>query len=208
MTTEVLDTNAKSHEHDHEQEHDKSSIRVFGFWVYLMSDCLLFAALFATFAVLKNNLADGPSAKDIFELKGVLIETFCLLFSSIFYGFVMLAMNDGKKRLLLFWLVITFAFGAAFVVLELREFSHMLGEGYSWRVSAFLSSYFTLVGTHGLHVSCGLIWMLVMMVQVYHFGLEEPVKARLMCLSLFWHFLDLIWILVFTFVYLLGVLNG
>lgn len=204
MSTDVLD-NAHAHEHAH---HDASSTRVFGFWIYIMSDCILFAALFATYAVLGHNYAGGPTGKEIFELDGVLIETFCLLFSSITYGFAMVAMNKGQRQLVILWLAITFILGASFVGLELKEFSHLIAEGHSWQQSAFLSSFFALVSTHGLHVSCGLIWMVFMMLHVYRYGLTELNQARLMCLSLFWHFLDIIWIFVFTFVYLLGVLNG
>ena len=204
MATDVLD-NAHAHEHEH---HDASSTRVFGFWIYIMSDCILFATLFATFAVLSHNYAGGPTGKEIFELHGVLIETFCLLFSSITYGFAMVAMNNGQRQLVMLWLAITFVLGASFVGLELNEFSHLVAEGHSWQQSAFLSSFFTLVSTHGLHVSCGLIWMAFMMLHVYRYGLTELNKTRLMCLSLFWHFLDIVWIFVFTFVYLLGVMNG
>ena len=205
MATDVLDTHHAHAEHGH---HDANETKVFGFWIYIMSDCLLFATLFATFAVLGHNYAGGPTGKDLFELKGVLIETFCLLFSSITYGFAMLAMTAGKKQMVQFWLLITFILGASFVGLELKEFHHMILEGHGPQQSAFLSSFFTLVSTHGMHVSFGLLWMAIMMFQVQRSGLTDSNKMRLMCLSLFWHFLDIVWICVFTFVYLMGVLNG
>ena len=202
MTTDVL-TNPEAHGDEHEH-HDPVGTKVFGFWIYIMSDCILFASLFATFAVLSNHYAGGPSGKDIFELHGVLLETFCLLISSVTYGFAMLAMNRAKKNQVLFWLGVTFIFGASFVGLELKEFHHLVLDGHSWAQSAFLSSFFTLVGTHGLHVSCGLIWMAVMIFHVQKNGLTTANNSRLMCLSLFWHFLDIVWICVFTFVYLMG----
>ena len=206
MATDVLNSHdAHAHEHEH---HDTTKTKVFGFWIYIMSDCILFATLFATFAVLSHNYAGGPTGKDIFELKGVLVETFCLLFSSITYGFAMLGMKAGKKQMVQFWLAVTFVLGACFVGLELKEFHHLVVEGHGWWQSAFLSSFFTLVSTHGLHVSCGLIWMAIMMLQIQRSGLNETNNMRLMCLSLFWHFLDIVWICVFTFVYLLGVLHG
>ena len=206
MATDVM-ANHAAHGDEHEH-HDMTETKVFGFWVYIMSDCILFATLFATFAVLGNNYAGGPTGKDLFELNGVLIETFCLLFSSITYGFAMMAMSSGKKQQVLLWLGVTFLLGASFVGLELNEFYRLYMEGHDWTQSAFLSSFFTLVSTHGLHVTCGLIWMLVMMFQVAKRGLNETNNMRLMCLSLFWHFLDVIWICVFTVVYLMGVVNG
>jgi cytochrome o ubiquinol oxidase subunit 3 len=208
MVTAVLDNthlNEQDHEHEH---HDVGETKVFGFWIYIMSDCILFATLFATFAVLRLNFAGGPSGKELFELNGVLAETFCLLFSSITYGFAMMAMNAGKKQMVIMWLAITFVLGATFVGLELHEFYGLIADGHSWQQSAFLSSFFALVSTHGLHVSLGLFWMAIMMFQVAKKGLSDTNKTRLMCLSLFWHFLDIVWICVFTFVYLMGVMNG
>ncbi len=180
--------------------------KVFGFWIYLMSDCILFASLFATYAVLVNGTAGGPSGKDIFDLKFVLVETFLLLFSSITYGMAMIAMNKGKVGGVNTWLFLTFLFGLGFVAMEIYEFHHLIAEGFGPDRSAFLSSFFALVGTHGLHVTSGLIWIIVLMIQVSKFGLTATNKTRLMCLSLFWHFLDVVWICVFTVVYLLGVM--
>lgn len=172
-----------------------------------MSDCILFACLFATYAVLANGTAGGPAGKDIFELKFVLVETFLLLFSSITYGMAMIAMKKGKVGGVNIWLFLTFLFGLGFVAMEIYEFHHLIVEGFGPDRSAFLSSFFALVATHGLHVSIGLIWITIMMIQVSQRGLTSINKTRLMCLSLFWHFLDVIWICVFTVVYLLGVMS-
>ncbi len=191
---------------EHGPEH-VGSVTVFGFWIYLMTDCILFATLFATYAVLVDSVAGGPSGAQIFELPYVLVETFCLLFSSITYGFAMLAMHRGDKQKLLGWLAITFLLGLAFIGLEINEFHKLISEGYGPSRSAFLSSFFTLVGTHGLHVISGLLWMAVLMFQVRAKGLTETNQTRLRCLSLFWHFLDVVWICVFTVVYLMGVLR-
>lgn len=204
MSTETLTNHNAAHaEHGH---HDAGETKVFGFWIYLMSDCILFASLFATYAVLVNGTAGGPSGKDIFDLKFVLVETFLLLFSSITYGMAMIAMNKGKVGGVNTWLFLTFLFGLGFVAMETYEFHHLIAEGFGPDRSAFLSSFFALVGTHGLHVTSGLIWIIVLMIQVSKFGLTATNKTRLMCLSLFWHFLDVVWICVFTVVYLLGVM--
>jgi cytochrome o ubiquinol oxidase subunit 3 len=190
-----------------EHEHPEGMSTMLGFWIYLMSDCLIFAMLFATYGVLGGNYAAGPSPKDLFELPLVALNTSMLLLSSITYGFAMLTMDKGQVKATQLWLAVTGLFGLAFVGIELSEFAHMIHEGATPQRSAFLSSFFTLVGTHGLHVSCGLIWLVTLMVQVSQRGLIEANKRRLMCLSLFWHFLDVVWIGVFTFVYLMGMLR-
>ncbi|EEP99833.1 Cytochrome o ubiquinol oxidase subunit 3 [Yersinia ruckeri ATCC 29473] len=171
-----------------------------------MSDCILFATLFATYAVLVNGTAGGPTGKDIFDLNFVLVETFLLLFSSITYGVAMLGMNKGNKNQVNIWLGMTFLFGLGFVAMEIYEFHHLIAEGYGPDRSAFLSSFFALVATHGLHVTTGLVWIIIMMIQVAKRGLNPTNQTRLMCLSLFWHFLDVVWICVFTVVYLLGAM--
>ncbi|MFC7536730.1 cytochrome o ubiquinol oxidase subunit III [Sphingomonas sp. GCM10030256] len=178
-----------------------------GFWIYLMSDALIFAALFATFGVLSTSYAGGPSPREIFELELVALNTAILLVSSITYGFGMLAMEENKVRATQMWLLVTGLLGAAFVGIELYEFGKLIAEGATPQRSGFLSGFFTLVATHGLHVTFGIIWIVVMMVQVGQRGLILENKRRLMCLSMFWHFLDVIWIGVFTFVYLLGMLR-
>ena len=189
-----------------EEDHHPEGSTAFGFWMYLMSDCLIFAVLFATFGVLSTAYAGGPTPQELFDLPLVALNTAMLLFSSITYGFAMLAMEKDRIRQTQIWLAITGLFGAAFIGIELYEFSHLIHEGATPQTSAFLSSFFTLVGTHGLHVTFGLVWLVVLMVQVGKRGLIEANRRRLMCLSMFWHFLDVVWIGVFTFVYLLGVL--
>ena len=192
---------------EEEPHHPEGSSTMLGFWIYLMSDCLIFAMLFAAYAVLGSSYAGGPGPKQLFDLPLVALNTSMLLLSSITYGFAMLAMNDGKRGATQLWLAITGLFGLAFLGIELSEFRHLIHEGATPQKSAFLSSFFTLVGTHGLHVTFGVIWLVVLMVQVQVKGLIPANRRRLMCLSLFWHFLDVIWIGVFTFVYLMGMLR-
>jgi len=187
-------------------DHHPQPGTLLGFWLYLMSDCLLFAVLFAVYAVLGRSVAGGPSAAELFELPVVAANTALLLFSSITYGFAMIAMQHGRQRHVLAWLAVTGLLGLGFLSLELTEFTHLIHEGAGPQRSAFLSSFFTLVGTHGLHVAFGTIWLATLMLQVRKLGLTAPNKRRLMCLSMFWHFLDVVWIGVFTFVYLMGVL--
>ncbi|MFI4889268.1 MAG: cytochrome o ubiquinol oxidase subunit III [Steroidobacterales bacterium] len=191
----------------HEHEHAAGGSTLLGFWLYLMSDCLVFAALFATYGVLGRSYAGGPSPKDLFELPLVALNTSMLLISSITYGFVMLAAYRGRVGATQAWLAVTALFGMAFVSIELFEFSRMIHDGAGPQRSAFLSAFFTLVGTHGLHVTAGLIWMATLMLQVGRGGLVQDNVRRLACLSMFWHFLDVIWIGVFTFVYLDGMLR-
>ncbi|OJU87778.1 cytochrome o ubiquinol oxidase subunit III [Candidatus Saccharibacteria bacterium 49-20] len=180
------------------------SRKTLGFWVYLMTDCVLFATLFATFAVLRTATAGGPAGSDIFDLNFVLIETMILLTSSFTVGLALLAAERGLRYQSLTWLVITFALGATFLGMELWEFNHLIGEGHGWQQSAFLSSYFVLVGTHGLHIAVGLIWMAVVIFRLIQRNFKETDVRRLSLLSLFWHFLDIIWIFIFSFVYLIG----
>ena len=177
---------------------------VFGFWVYLMTDCVLFASLFATFAVLRNNTFGGPDGKDLFSMPYVLAEKLILLTSRFFCGLGMLAAYRKSKTQVLVWFTLTALLGLAFLSMELKEFAHLAHEGNSWRRSGFLSGYFTLVGTHGLHITTGLLWMGVSLAQVAKRGLTHTVTRRLTLLSLFWHFLDVVWIFIFTIVYLLG----
>jgi len=185
---------------------DTFSKTVLGFWMYLMTDCILFGTLFATYAVLHDNTFGGPSSKDLFHLPTAFTETMILLFSSVTCGFGMLASLKNNKNQVVFWFGLTFLLGISFVGIELNEFAGLVHEGNSWTRSAFLSSFFTLVGTHGLHVSIGLLWMTVMMVQVFLQGVTVITFRRLVLFSLFWHFLDLVWIFIFTFVYLMGVI--
>ena len=177
---------------------------LFGFWVYLMTDCVVFACLFATYAVLHTSTNGGPSGHELFSLPFVLAETLILLTSSFVCGLAMLAVYRRDKRQVLFWLAVTALLGLTFLTLEITEFRHLVIEGNSWRRSGFLSAFFTLVGTHGLHITIGLIWMLTMMVKVAKDGLKSSYVRKLTMLSLFWHFLDIVWIFIFSIVYLLG----
>jgi cytochrome o ubiquinol oxidase subunit 3 len=177
-----------------------------GFWLYLMSDCLIFAALFATFGVLGRSYAGGPTGAELFDLKLVALNTAFLLISSITFGFAMLQKQQRNVKGTLVWLAITGVFGAGFLAVELYEFAHLMHAGLTPQTSAFGSAFFTLVGTHGLHVTFGLIWLVVLMIQISKHGLTTENNRRVNCLSMFWHFLDVVWIGVFTFVYLMGVL--
>jgi len=188
----------------HHEHHDDSKTTL-GFWIYLMSDCILFAAVFAGFVVLRDQTAGGPSGRDIFDLKYVGIETACLLVSSFTYGMAMIAMTKQQKNQVLAWLVVTLGLGMSFMGMEIHEFGELIGRGFGPDRSAFLSGFFTLVGTHGLHVTTGMVWMVVLIAHILRRGLTPANQTRLMCLSLFWHFLDIVWIGVFTIVYLLGV---
>jgi len=174
----------------------------FGFWLFLLSDIVIFSALFATYAVLSKATAGGPSGSDIFNLPNVFIETFCLLGSSFTCGLMLISAERRKLQRFYLWAAVTWVLGAAFIGLEVSEFADFVSRGYGPTHSAFLSAFFTLVGTHGCHVSCGLLWLLVMLAQVATLGLRTGVVRRLFCFSLFWHALDLVWIGVFTIVYL------
>jgi cytochrome o ubiquinol oxidase subunit III len=187
-------------------EHHPENGTLLGFWLYLMSDCLVFACLFAMYAVLGRSYGGGPTGAELFDLPLVAINTALLLFSSITYGFAMLEMQNGRLGGTAAWLVITGVLGASFIGVELHEFAHLIHEGAGPQRSAFLSSFFALVGTHGLHVTFGLVWLVTLLVQLWQRGLIPENRRRLMCLSMFWHFLDVVWIGVFTFVYLMGVL--
>lgn len=176
-----------------------------GFWLYLMTDCLLFASIFATFVVLRNATAGGPGGADIFELPLVLIETIILLVSSFTCGLALLGMKSGNTRQVIWALAVTYMLGVAFLVIELSEFIKLVGEGHSWQQSAFLSAFFTLVGTHGLHILVGLIWLVVLVGVIVQRGMTAKTVRQLTLFGLFWHFLDLVWIFIFTVVYLMGV---
>ena len=189
-----------------EDPHPEGHSTLLGFWIYLMSDCLIFAILFACYAVLGGNLAAGPGPKDLFDLNLIALNTAMLLFSSITYGMAMIAMQNNNVRLTQVWLAVTGVFGLAFLGIELYEFSHLIHIGATPQRSAFLSAFFTLVGTHGLHVTFGLVWLVTLIVQLGRHGLNPANQRRVACLSLFWHFLDVIWIGVFTVVYLMGML--
>lgn len=179
----------------------------FGFWVYLMTDCILFGSLFATYIVLHKNTFGGPEGNELFDMPAILVETLILLTSSFTCGLAMLAIRQKKRSQALLWFGFTFALGVAFLGMELTEFGALIAEGNSWQRSGFLSAFFTLVGTHGLHITIGLLWLLVMGWQLLRQGFTEGVTRRFSLFSMFWHFLDIIWIFIFTFVYLIGELQ-
>lgn len=185
---------------------EKYEEKEFGFWLYLMSDAIIFALLFATYLIMVGNAAGGPTGKELFSLERAAGETALLLFSSTTFGVAAVALSAGDRFKVLLWLAITFALGAGFIFLEIGEFRGMILEGAGPDRSGFLSAFFTLVGTHGLHVSVGLLWITVMFGQVLFKGLTAPVASRLMRLGLFWHFLDIIWVVIFSVVYLPGLL--
>jgi cytochrome o ubiquinol oxidase subunit 3 len=192
----------------HASDNPFSSKRIvagYGFWVFLLSDFVMFAALFAAYAVLVKATAGGPGGPQLFSQGSVAIETACLLLSSYTCGLMSLAVNSRRNAVFYAAAIVTFALGAAFLGLEIREFVEMAARGATPQSSAFLSAFFTLVGCHGLHVTLGLIWLVVMVAQVATQGLRAPVLRRLLCFSLFWHALDIIWVALFTNVYLMGV---
>lgn len=189
-----------------EEEHVANGT-LLGFWLYLMSDCLIFAALFATYGVLSQSYAGGPTGADLFDLPLVALNTSFLLVSSITYGFAMLQMQQGKLSGTILWLAITGVLGLGFLGLEIYEFYHLMHLGAGPQTSAFLTSFFALVGTHGLHVAFGILWLVILLAQLRKHGLTSANRRRLFCLSMFWHFLDVVWIGVFTIVYLMGSLS-
>lgn len=178
-----------------------------GFWIYMMSDALIFAVLFAIYGVYGRSYAAGPSGADLFDLHLVAYATAMLLFSSLTFGMAMIAMEKGRQAVTMAWLALTGVLGVAFLGIELYEFHHLIELGAGPQRSAFLSAFFVLVGTHGLHVFFGCVWLTVLMVQISQNGLIPANRTRLMCLSMFWHFLDVVWIGVFSFVYLIGSMS-
>ncbi|WP_123042342.1 cytochrome o ubiquinol oxidase subunit III [Cohnella candidum] len=198
--------NANAHSHSHEGHHDLESLRSMGFWIFLMTDCILFGSLFATYIVLHANTAGGPTAHELFKMNGVIAETFILLTSSFTSGLAVLSMNQGNRKGLIGWLIVTVLLGASFITLEVTEFVDMVHEGAKISTSGFLSGFFTLVGTHGLHVSIGLCWMIALMIQIGRHGITPVTRRKVNVISLYWHFLDVVWIFVFTIVYLMGVM--
>ena len=183
----------------------KRIVVAYGFWIFLLSDIVMFAALFATYAVLKRATAGGPTGAELFNQVSVALETACLLASSYTCGLMALAVSSRRRGGTYLFALVTFVLGAAFLTLELREFADMIARGATPQRSAFLSAFFALVGCHGLHVAAGLVWLVVMMAQVAIKGLRANVERRLLCFSLFWHALDIVWVWLFTVVYLMGV---
>lgn len=204
MNTEIKNINSQAliiAEHKHQTE-----IKSFGFWIYLMSDLVIFSVFFATFVVLGKNFAGGEGPDKLFELPYLFIETMLLLISSVSFGMGMVALQKNNKKVLIYSLLITALLGLGFLSMELNEFYKMIAEGNGPSRSGFLSAFFTLVGTHGLHVMFGLLWIIILMIQLFTKGLTEKYRSRLMMLSLFWHFLDIVWVGVFTVVYLQGMI--
>lgn len=188
-------------------KHSSNDKSLLGFWIYLMTDCILFASLFATYIVLHNNTFGGQGASELFDMPAILVETLLLLTSSFTCGLAMIAVRQRHLKSSLFWFGFTFVLGAAFLFMELSEFSALIAEGNSWQRSGFLSAFFTLVGTHGLHIAIGLLWLSVMGWKLIKHGFTTNTVRRLTLFSMFWHFLDIIWIFIFTFVYLIGALQ-
>ena len=188
------------------QHHDSDSTDVFGFWMYILTDCILFGALFATFLVLNHPGHPGPILKSYVNLQDVLIETALLLVSNFTFCLAMLNLYQDKLHKVQLWLGVTFLLGTGFIAMEVTEFIHMANEGFRWDVSGAISSFFTLVGTHGLHVGFGLLWILIMIIQFPLIKLNHVKRRRMTYLGLFWNFLDIVWIFVFTIVYLMGAI--
>lgn len=190
---------------DHHDHPDMEGMRTLGFWIYLMTDVIIFGTFFAAYIVLRNNTNGGPGPAELFELGGIIASTVILLTSSYTCGLALLAMNKGNKRALIRWLGVTVLLGCIFIGLEISEFTHLLHNGATMGSSAFLSAFYTLVGTHGLHVIIGIVWMIAVMLQLAKKGITPVTKRKVNVISLFWHFLDVVWIFVFTVVYLMGV---
>lgn len=188
--------------HNHE-----SSTPSFGFWLYLMTDAVLFASFFAVFAVMRNSTYGGPSGADIFDMKFVLVESLILLTSSFVCGLAYLSAKQRKVKQTVGLLAITGLLGLAFLGMEISEFAHLIAEGESWRASGFLSAFFGLVSLHGLHVTVGVLWLSVLFALIAKRGLIESTLKRIEMFSVYWHFLDLVWIFIFTFVYAMGVIK-
>ena len=191
------------HEREEAETHEQ---RALGFWLYLMGDAIIFALLFMTYGIMVGNTAGGPTGKQLFSLNNAALETALLLISSTTFGFASLSSRQGNRPAVLGWLAVTFVLGAGFIFLEVREFTGLIARGAGPDRSGFLSAFFTLVGTHGVHVSMGLLWILILSAQVALKGLTLPVTSRLFRLGLFWHFLDIAWVGIFSIVYLPGLL--
>lgn len=196
------------HEHDDHHHHDAevADRYMFGFWLYIISDCLLFCTLFATYAVMSQNFANQITPHELFDLGFVAVETALLLFSSFTFGMAMLGANEENMAKTKGWLLVTALLGLGFLGMEIYEFVHFSHEGATPQTSGYWTAFYSLVATHGLHVTAGLIWMFILFIHFSRDGFSNENKIRLSCLSLFWHFLDIIWICVFSFVYLRGAM--
>jgi cytochrome o ubiquinol oxidase subunit 3 len=191
--------------HARPEDERHAEVTVFGFWTFLMSDAIIFALLFATYASMVGRTAGGPGGPELFDATNAFIETMVLLVSSFSFGMAAVSLKEGRVGAIYGWLGVTLALGLVFIGLELREFTGLVHAGATAQTSGFLSSFFVLLSTHGLHVLAGCLWIVVMLVQIAVFGLSRQVRSRLLRLALFWHFLDLVWIVIFTVVYLPAV---
>ncbi|UOQ46758.1 cytochrome aa3 quinol oxidase subunit III [Gracilibacillus caseinilyticus] len=189
-----------------EYRSQQHQMNIFGFWVFLGAEIVLFSTLFASYFVLEHNTAGGPSGQDIFILKDVLIETFLLLTSSFTAGLAIHSMRNMQKRNLIIWTIVTLLLGAGFLYMEINEFIHYVHEGASIQTSGFTAAFFTLLGTHGAHVTFGIVWISLLLVQIVRRGITEKTASKFFISSLYWHFLDVVWIFIFTFVYLKGMM--
>jgi cytochrome o ubiquinol oxidase subunit 3 len=194
------------HHGTHDHAAAQESKKILGFWIFLVTDCLLFASIFATYVLLKTHTDGGPTAKELFSIPAFMTETVILLTSSFTSGLAALSMQSGNKKNLISWLVVTALLGAAFVGLEINEFAHMASDGATISRSAFLTAFFTLVGTHGCHVTFGIFWMIGLMMQLSKRGINTMSRRKVFIFSIYWHFLDVIWIFLFSVVYLMGVM--
>lgn len=194
-----------SHDHEHHDHHDQEGLKVLGFWFFLASDLLIFACLFATYIVLRTHTDGGPTGKELFEVPGFMTETFLLLTSSFTSGLATMEMRKGNVKGLIMWLVVTALLGLGFIGLEISEFVQYAADGATMQRSAFLSAFFVLVGTHGAHVSVGLLWMISVMVQLKKRGINAITTRKVYLSGLYWHFLDVVWVFLFTVVYLNGM---
>ncbi|ACL30264.1 cytochrome o ubiquinol oxidase subunit III [Buchnera aphidicola str. APS (Acyrthosiphon pisum)] len=196
----ILNSNSSTHDKISETK------KLFGLWIYLMSDCIMFAVLFAVYAIVSSNISINLISNKIFNLSSILLETFLLLLSSLSCGFVVIAMNQKRIKMIYSFLTITFIFGLIFLLMEVHEFYELIIENFGPDKNAFFSIFFTLVATHGVHIFFGLILILSILYQIKKLGLTNSIRTRILCFSVFWHFLDIIWICVFTFVYLNGAI--
>ncbi|MCF6093034.1 cytochrome o ubiquinol oxidase subunit III [Microaerobacter geothermalis] len=201
MTTAVT-----HHAHGEDHGHDESSLKIFGFWIFMITDLILFATLFATFVVLRVRYNGGPTGEELFSVPIFTAETLILLTSSFTSGLAVLGLRNGKIKSVVVWLLITVLLGVAFIGLEITEFVSLVHEGATISTSAFLSAFYVLVGTHGLHVSVGIIWMIGATIQLIRNGINEMTTRKVNVVSLYWHFLDVVWIFIYTVVYLMGVM--
>lgn len=203
----MAQAHADAHDHKHGRGHvDLESLKQFGFWLFMITDVILFSTLFATFVVLRGNVAGGPTGTELIEMNGIIVSTFILLTSSFTSGLALLSMNKGDKKGLILWLAVSALLGLSFVYLEVNEFMHLVHEGAKISTSAYWSAFYTLVGTHGLHVSLGIVWMIAVIIQLSKRGITPVTKRKVNILSLYWHFLDAVWIFVFSIVYLMEVM--